>query len=516
MTTPELYLSLLSGRQGDVSHLSTEQRHNDVGSRLSGHPFPNDPDRLMDLLDALAAVCVWKEEKQVMFVSLSMTMDPKAATLYVSSNETVPATVTSHLRIIRGQLKELQSVVVPKQSSVVVPKQSIPPDIETSPDPSKTQARTEGELKIQKTIYEYSYGKLRQRFNKWAPDILAKYDAFTKSSNLNIQDATLLQATHLALKHIQSLLRSKRPPPDLSRLIWMIDKLSGSWQDHLNAAGIEEILTRWDNYIDAGRLDAGRNRKLSLRRLLKKLFTLHHHIRTIMRIAWSRRLSPFLDGQFDVVAVPAACYDISIRVSEQAVLPVIFPAREQKHLPIYDDILKRLQEKAESEGVKIEKGKLSMKQAAVHAECTLLAYHIQHPNIHPYCYFGGSKLSCHGCATFFSSYNLVAESFHLPQFFTKGSHNKIYLRWTCPHLLPLQRFKPLQPGTLSLDAQVKQKMIAALGKELIAYVDELRAVRAGPSPSQSDSTAASGDSREDANESLADLIAGLAQLDDQV
>ncbi|EDR15924.1 uncharacterized protein LACBIDRAFT_321001 [Laccaria bicolor S238N-H82] len=384
MTMPELYLSLLSGQEGDVSHLSTEQRHNDVGSRLSGHPFPNDPDRLMDLLDALAAVCVWKERRQVMFVSLSTTMDLKAATLYVSSNETVPATVTSHLHIIQGQLKELQSIL----------------------------------------------------FNKRAPDILATYDNFTKSSKLDNQDARLLQATHFALKHIQDLLQSERPPPDLSRLIWTIDRLS--------------MLT----------------------------------------------------------GTGKACCNISIQVTEKAVLPIIFPVGEQEQLLVCDDILNRLQEKAKSEGVRMEKRKLSIKQAAVHAECTLLAYHIQHPNIHPYCYFGGSKLSFHGCATFFSSYNLVAESFHLPQFFTKGSHNKIYLRWPCPPLLPLQRSKPLQPGTLSLDTQVRQKMIAALGKELSEYVNELRTVRAGPSQSQSDSTAASSDSRKPAEEGLADLEAG--------
>ena len=94
-------------------------------------------------------------------------------------------------------------------------------------------------------------------------------------------------------------------------------------------------------------LDADRNRKLSLRRLLEKLFTLHHHIRTITRIAWSRRLSPFLEGQFDVVSVPAARGDISITFSQQDVLPVIFPLGEQKELPVCDELLKRLQEKSE-------------------------------------------------------------------------------------------------------------------------------------------------------------------------
>lgn len=344
-----------------------------------------------------------------------------------------------------------------------------------------------------------------------------------KSFQANDKDAKLLRLTRWALEHIQGLLQNDRPPRSLTDLIQTIDEMSLGWRDHLNAAGNEDILTRWDNLIrESGLtfriyeaiphvllLDADRNRKLSLRRLLKKLFTLHHYIRTITRIAWSRRLSPFLEGQFDVVSVPAARGDISITFSQQDVLPVIFPPGERKELPVCDELLKRPQEKAKNEGIELKKGtKLSMK-ADVHAEFTLLAYHLQHPNINPYHYFGGSKLSCYGCATLFSSFNLVAESFHLPQFFTKGCHNKIYLRWPCPSLLSLEQSKRLQPGTPSLDTQVRKKMIAALSTELTAYVNELRAVVEGPSRPQSDSTAASGDSRESAEEGIARLQARM-------
>ena len=238
-TTPELYLSLLSGRHGDVSHLSTEQRHNDVGPRLSGHPFPNDPDGLMDLLDALAAVCIRKEKEQVFFVSLAM--DQNAATLYVSSNESVPATVITHLHKIRGQLKELRKVLEPNPS--------IPGDNEPSPDPNKSQARTAGELEIQKTIYEYSYSKLRLRFSKRAPAILAIYETAVKSLQANDKDAKLLRVTYLTLRRIQGLLQDDRPPLSLTELIQTIDEMSGVWRGHLNATGNEDILTRWDNFV---------------------------------------------------------------------------------------------------------------------------------------------------------------------------------------------------------------------------------------------------------------------------
>ena len=210
-----------------------------------------------------------------------------------------------------------------------------------------------------------------------------------------------------------------------------------------------------------------------------------------------------------MVAVPAARGDISIAFSQQNVLPIIFPPGEKRELPVCDELLKRLREKAKYEGIELKKGtKLSMK-AAVHAESTLLVYHLQHPNTNPYHYFGGSKLSCHGCATLFTSFNLVADSFYLPQFFTKGCHNKIYLRWPCPSLLSLEQSKRLKPGAPSLDTQVRKEMIAALSTELMTYVNELRAVVEGPSRPQSDSTTASGDSREAEEEYMARLEARI-------
>jgi hypothetical protein len=145
-----------------------------------------------------------------------------------------------------------------------------------------------------------------------------------------------------------------------------------------------------------------------------------------------------------------------------------------------------------------------MRVVHVYAESTLLAYHLQHPQIIPYRYFGGSKLSCHGCATLFSSFNRVAEIRDLPQFFTRSSHNKIYLRWPCPSLLSQEQQKRLQPGTLSLDTQVRKQMITVLSTELATYVRELRAVADGPSRPQSD---ASGDSRDSAEEGQARMKA---------
>jgi len=131
----------------------------------------------------------------------------------------------------------------------------------------------------------------------------------------------------------------------------------------------------------------------------------------------------------------------------------------------------------------------------VHAECTLLAYHLRHRNTNSYRYFGGSKLSCHGCSTFFTSYNRVAESLSLPQFFTRGCHNKVYLRWACPSLLSAEEQIRLRDKGPTLDTRVRKEMVDTLGRELAQYVEEQCKIETAPSSSQSDSTDASGDSQ---------------------
>ena len=183
------------------------------------------------------------------------------------------------------------------------------------------------------------------------------------------------------------------------------------------------------------------NRNLSLRRLLQKMLTFHHHIRSILRIAWTTRFSPFLEGHFEIVSVPAAPNDISIQFSQKQVLHAAFPPEDTTaqnvRKMVYDQLLDQFQLKAKDEGIdlKMKTGnhpELSLKKINVHAECSLLAYHLQNPEIYPYHYFGGSKLSCYACDTFFSAFNTVAQSFGHPKFYTRGCHNKLSLQWPSP------------------------------------------------------------------------------------
>ena len=259
-----------------------------------------------------------------------------------------------------------------------------------------------------------------------------------------------------------------------------------------------------------------KNRNLSLRQLLQKMFTFHHHIRSILRIAWTTRFSPFLEGHFEIVSVPAAPNDISIQFSQKQVIHAAFPPEnttaQNVRKMVYDQLLDQFQLKAKNEGIdlKMKTGnhpELSLKKINVHAECSLLAYHLQNPEIYPYHYFGGSKLSCYACDTFFSAFNSVAQSFGHPKFYTRGCHNKLSLRWPSPSLLSQAQQERLKADDRSLDIEVREEMEKILDKELVRYVDELL------QGLQSDSVAASGDSRDlleaADDEELLDALLGM-------
>ena len=234
---PQLYLSLLSGRYGDVKHLSAEHRYNEIGSRLSAsdHPFRKNPDRF---LDALAAICVRNDKGDVFFVSL--VMDSNSATMHVSTNGTVPATLITHLHKIRGQLIQLKSVVESGPSTS--------DDID-SPDPNNTQARTDCELKLQQTIYEYSYKKLQRRFTKRGVAILDRYDDIMNGleAKNDPEDTERLAIMRRLLHEIENVLKDANPQEGrLTLLIKIIAGMSMAWWEFLEATEAN-VLTRWDD-----------------------------------------------------------------------------------------------------------------------------------------------------------------------------------------------------------------------------------------------------------------------------
>lgn len=237
---PQLYLSLLSGkgRYGDVSR--EESRDNEVGLRLSESDcsFGKNSRRVLNVLDALAAICVHNDKGDIFFVSLSM--NPDSSIMHVSSNGTVPTTLIDHLKKVRGQFKLLKDALILSSPTSA--------DIE-SPDTSKTPKRMEYELMVEKTIYRYSYKKVQRRFAKRGPAILARYNDIVKNLEaINpALDTELLYVTHPLLRRIEVILENTIPQEqDLIDLIDIIAGLSVVWRDCLESTK-ETVLTWWDD-----------------------------------------------------------------------------------------------------------------------------------------------------------------------------------------------------------------------------------------------------------------------------
>ena len=157
-----------------------------------------DPERssLLDVLDALASTCV--HDREVFFVSLAKNSDE--ATLYVSTNGEVPATAIAHLANIQQRLKDLKAVL-----------ELGPPSIVESPDPDRTQARADGELRLQSMIYEHSYPKLRRRYRKRGPEILEQYKTITsKLLGIDAEESNRFSKTQGLLLVIDKMLAGGR------------------------------------------------------------------------------------------------------------------------------------------------------------------------------------------------------------------------------------------------------------------------------------------------------------------
>ena len=196
----------------------------------------------MDLLDAIAAICVRKEKGETFFVSLAM--DSNSTTLHVSSNKTVPAVVTNYLYRIRGQLQQLQSALEFNPS--------ITNSNEISPNPNDTQQQTEGELELQRMIYEHTYLKFRRRFLKRAPAILKVYPSIMDSlqhEGITTDEATVLGLIQQLLGWMEKRLQSEKLPAGQD-LVSMIRGISAMCVDNrLAGAGDVNIVARWDNLI---------------------------------------------------------------------------------------------------------------------------------------------------------------------------------------------------------------------------------------------------------------------------
>ena len=166
--------------------------------------------------------------------------------------------------------------------------------------------------------------------------------ASLEKEGITADDTTFLHLVQLLLQWMGKRLRQEKLPCGQDLVLIMKGIEAMCVDSRLEGVRDVNIVTLWDNFFRTSgfgfricfhssllnvryQVQCRPNQNIvSLQRLLEKLFTLLHHIRTVTRIAWSSRFSQFLKGEFQVVLVPANHHDIFINFSWQEVLPNIF------------------------------------------------------------------------------------------------------------------------------------------------------------------------------------------------
>ncbi|KDQ13778.1 hypothetical protein BOTBODRAFT_175209 [Botryobasidium botryosum FD-172 SS1] len=432
--SPEFHLGLL--RSLAIARLNADSRSSGTSHKnpvlQSGISSATSPTldqhtrRMAPLLDALAAICPHKEGQ---VYAVTMSLSAEKVTLFVSENKLVSKEATDHLESV------WDSVVAINRAA-----HGAPPSVGA---PSVCLAELIRQLKVK--IYTFSHAWLKAR--------LAKRWALLEPFLLDYRE-TLGRDFIVYFVSLQRALYDESPNfrivaaefDDISKLPESQD-FKGSeakWaiQERGWIARNEALVNEWK----------GENgRAFAPHRCIAKLFAFHTHVQSIINVALSRRLSTYLSSStIKVVPVePRVCSDIRAALTIEdidAAIRAHIDATEysEKYEAAVKDAIKRV---AIAQETNIER--------SAHCECSLLAYHLQHPEINPLRYIAVSKPPCFACRVFFRFYNRHAREFGQVPFGFKESEadGKLYPGWSF-----LCNDGSAPPRVISLLAKVKEAM----------------------------------------------------------
>jgi hypothetical protein len=422
--TPELYCLVL---QNLVQQTAVTEYHSPPidPTLLSSAPFPSHPDRVNKVLDAFASICIHEPLGQVVALSASLTREK--AILSISGNTDVGPKVETHLRDVWRRIGEISHSLAP--ISDVYEQKGSPP--------RRNGPRTESlsrELRI--AVYGFCYSKLGH--------CLDKQKAELKQFANWLKDSKKPDPAHTIASFIRGALAifSKSPSEENVKTI--------ATQFHAFSVLCGKKLKDFDSeYFALEREYARKFGVLWLKGVayafslesqkafrvchrLSKLLSLDHHLQTIIDFARSARFAPYFKNPLQIVPAPSPALDpLRLDVSSEAIERCIDDCLEIPDSKFTADASKEIKD--------ILMAKLHLKIASrpfdvtVHAELNIIA---EHPTIQPYNYIGVSKLCCFLCYAAIEAYRQIAERANLLQFYTRGTHGKVYPGWAVPNLFP--------------------------------------------------------------------------------
>ncbi|KDQ13784.1 hypothetical protein BOTBODRAFT_175215 [Botryobasidium botryosum FD-172 SS1] len=485
--SPEFHLSILRALvhlDADTAGDRRKERHKkpvlpEVLSAAT-NPMPTlgqHPKHIAPLLDALAAICVQKEG-QAYAVTMSL-LENKVA-LFVAENEPVAEKVTDHL-------KDVWNLVIDISRSAHDARP-------LSNSSSYVLSGRPAELvrKLKDKLYEFSHARLTSRLEKrWSlldPFLLDWRETLGKEFVLrfvSLQQALSAESPNFRriageFDAMSSLLASK--DFKLSEKQWEI-------REHAWMAGNVALVNQWRGNTS--------DKAFAPHRCITKLFLFHTHVKSIISVALSQRLSAYLsNSSVEVVSVqPWVCNDIPATPTMADIDAVI-----RAHVGATDNI-DDYEAKVEVVGDGLAPVPLeTVTRLNAHCECSLLAYHLQNPNPTPLQYIGISKL-CFACRIFLELYNRHAREFGQKPFGFKGEHGKLYTKWVCLRIKASEEAGEDNALVVSLLDKVRETMVEVIKGCIIEHVKQQAERRV-----ISDSTVASREEREDSDPEMQALL----------
>ncbi|KDQ13775.1 hypothetical protein BOTBODRAFT_55816 [Botryobasidium botryosum FD-172 SS1] len=393
--SPGFYLGLLRS----LAHLE------DTGSPYRRHKNPvlsEHTARIVPLLDALAAICSHKEGE---VYAVTMSLSSEKVTLFATENKPVSKKVTDYLQSVCDDVVEINRKV-----------HGLHPPSNSSPlAPSGRPTELVQELK--EKIYKHCRGRLKKRLAKrWSllePFILENTEA------LGLEFVVRLESLKEEL-FVKS--------PDFEIVAGEFDALSKllASRDFKGSEAKWAFLEYgWANKNEAliNAWKGGKDKAFAPHRCIAKLFSLHTHIKSIIKVALSRRLSTYLStSEIKVVpVVPCIRSDIQVAPTMEDIDTAV-----RAHIDATNNSDYEAAVRAVTKRVTIPRE--TTIELTVHCECSLLAYHLQHPETRPLRYIGVSKPFCFACQIYFELYNQHAPDSGQRWYF-KGGHGKLYSGW---------------------------------------------------------------------------------------
>ncbi|KDQ19736.1 hypothetical protein BOTBODRAFT_62165 [Botryobasidium botryosum FD-172 SS1] len=448
---PEFHLSLLGAfaPRNDVD-IECPGRKEQYHLSLPFSPiFPwlgrHHTDHMFPLLDALAGICVYQSGQAY---AVTMSLSGGQVNLFVAENKQVSQKVIDHLEDIWSTVVGINRAIYPhllRRDSQTI-------------SPSGRSVDLPGTLATK--VYAFSLPHLKKRLEKrWSllqPFLLDNLSTFGQDFVVYfmvLQEALFAELPEFdmiaaAFATTNKYLVSMRF--DLDDMRW--NRLEREW-----TGKNQSLVDQWKGTS---------NREFAPHRCVAKLFSLHKHMLSIRQIACSRRLSAYLrTSKLKITPVaPHTCEDINVTPTSEDIQAVIrentYPSDSNNREAMITNIMQKLTTSPYEYN-----GKLN-----AHCECTLLAYHLAHPEIPHLRYIGASRLLCFACKDFFESYNKHAHSFGQEQYYFKGMRWKLSPGWV------FVRFKAgdgsVPQSVVELLERIRVDMIKDIGGWLRRHVRE--------------------------------------------